>query len=189
MNRPRRRGISQSHFTELHSQFLITLPRIEIHGQIYFRFLSLHQKADAIQEMRALGWQWYLRLRDRGKDPADFMKAFTTLLARAVFSGRRLVGLEKAKDEMNPFTQRRHGFLVEPLPPSFRTSHERLYAVPMGQELLDTFEERLRDNMTTPVPDQVQFRIDWPAWLATLTGRERCMIRAMAEDESTKNLA
>jgi hypothetical protein len=47
----------------------------------------------------------------------------------------------------------------------------------------------LRDNTVTPVPDQVQFRIDWPAWLATLTARERRMIRAMARSERTKDLS
>jgi hypothetical protein len=62
---------------------------------------------------------------------------------------------------MNPATQRRHGFTVETLPSSSRASHKQLYAVPNGQELHDAFEERLRDNTTTPVPDQVQFRVEW----------------------------
>jgi hypothetical protein len=189
MKRPRPRGVGRRHVAALHAQFLVILPRIELHGRIYFRFLSLHQKTDAIQEMRALAWQWYLRLHERGKNPGDFIKAFTSLLARAVNSGRRLVGAAKAKDAMNPATQRRHGFQVEALPTSFRTSYDQLYAVPNGLETLDAFEERLRDNTTTPVPDQVQFRIDWPAWLATLTGRERRMISVMAKNESTKNLS
>ncbi len=184
----RPRGIDR-HLAELQTQFLIILPRVELHGRIYFRCLTQQQKAELIQEMRALAWKWYLRLHECGKNPSDFMKAFTTLLARAVFSGRRLVGSWKAKDVMNPFTQRRHGFAVEPLPMSPRTSHEQLYAVPNGQELHDAFEERLRDNTTTPVPDQVQFRIDWPDFLATLSGRERRMIRVMEKNESTKDLA
>ena len=177
------------HLATLHAQFLVILPRVELHGRIYFRFLAPDQKDDLIQEMRALAWKWYLSLHERGKNPTDFVKAFTTLLARAVFSGRRLVGLEKAKDVMNAFTQRRNGFSVEPLPISPRTSHEQLYGLPNGQELHDAYEERLRDNTTTPVPDQVQFRIDWPAWLATLSGRERRMIRAMARSESTKDIS
>jgi hypothetical protein len=185
-NRPR--GIGR-HLAALHAQFLLILPRVELHGRIFFRCLSQQQKDELIQEMRALAWQWYLRLNERGKNPGDFMKAFTTLLARAVFSGRRLVGSLKAKDVMNPFTQRRLGFQVEPLPLSPRTSHEQLYAIPNGQDLHDAFEERLRDNTTTPVPDQVQFRLDWPAFLATLSGRERRMIRVMAKNESTKDLA
>ena len=39
MKRPRRRGISHRQFMELHSHFLILLPRIELHGRIYFRFM------------------------------------------------------------------------------------------------------------------------------------------------------
>ena len=189
MNHPKSQGHGRRHLAELHARFLVILPRVELHGRIYFRFLSLDQKDDLIQEMRALAWKWYLRLHERGKNPRDFMKAFTTLLARAVNSGRRLAGMAKSKDVMNPATQRRFGFGVEPLPTSPRLSHEQLYALPKGQDLHDAFEERLRDNTTTPVPDQVQFRIDWPAWLATLSGRERRMIRVMAKNESTKELA
>jgi hypothetical protein len=79
--------------------------------------------------------------------------------------------------------------MVESLPISPRTNHEQIYSLPRGQQLHDAFEERLRDNTITPVPDQVQFRLDWPQWLATLTGRERRMIRAMARNERTKDLS
>ena len=117
------------------------------------------------------------------------MTAFTTLLARAVNSGRRLTGMAKAKDVMNTATQRRHGFRVESLPASSAVGYDHLYASPLGQELQDAYEERLRDNTVTPVLDQVQFRIDWPAWLATLTGRERRMIGAMARNDRTKDIS
>ena len=173
----------------LHARFLAILPRVELHGRIYFRHLRPHQKADAIQEMRALAWKWFLGLHQQGRDPADFLKAFTTLLARAVNSGRRLAGMAKAKDVMNPATQRRHGFTVEPLPSSSAAGHEHLYAEVRGQRLHDAYEERLRDNTITPVPDQVQFRIDWPAWLARLTGRERRIIEAMARNARTLDLS
>ena len=46
----------------------------------------------------------------------------------------------------------------------------------------------MRDNTVTPVPDQVQFRIDWPAWLRTLTPRERRIIKEMARGERTMDL-
>jgi hypothetical protein len=174
---------------ELHARFLAILPRVELHGRIYFRHLGPHRKADALQEMRALAWKWFLRLHERGRDPADFVTSFATLLARAVNSGRRLAGMERSKDVMNPAAQRRHGFQVEPLPASTRVSHEELYGPARGQQRLDTFEERLRDNTVTPVADQVQFRIDWPAWLATLTGRERRLIRAMALNVRTLDLS
>jgi hypothetical protein len=173
----------------LHAAFLSILPRVELHGRIYFRHLCPHKKADAIQEMRALAWQWFLRLHERGKDPGDFVTAFTTLLARAVNSGRRLAGMAKAKDVTNPATQRRHGFTVEPLPSSPRISHEQLYAAPKGQKLHDAYEERLRDNTVTPPDQQAMFRIDFADWLQTLTGRERRLIRAMSRNERTLDLS
>jgi hypothetical protein len=174
--------------TRLHNRFLALLPRVELHGRIYFRHLRPHDKAEAVQEMRALAWQWFLRLHRRGRDPRDFLKGFTTLLARAVWSGRRLAGTAKAKDVFNTATQRRHGFAVGPLPDS-RNVYHALLSSPGGQRLHGAFEERLRDNTVTPVPDQVQFRLDWPAWLATLTDRDRRMIRAMARNERTLDLS
>jgi hypothetical protein len=180
---------TSAHLAHLHAAFLSILPRVERHGRIYFRHLGPHKKADAIQEMRALAWKWFLRLHQLGKDPADFVAMFVTYLARAVNSGRRLAGMAKSKDVMNPVTQRRHGFGVEPLAASTRVSHEELYGATLGQRRLDAFEERLRDNTVTPVPDQLQFRIDWPAWLKTLTGRERRLIRAMARNERTLDLS
>ena len=141
----------------LHARFLLILPRIERHGRIYFRHVRCpHRKADAIQEMTALGWRWFLRLHERGKDPAEFLTGFTTLLARAVNSGRRLVGMAHAKDALNPAAQRRHHFAVEVLPSSLGVSHERRTASPHGQELQDAYEERLCDNTVTPVLDQVR---------------------------------
>jgi hypothetical protein len=180
--------MEQRKLDELHARFLDILPRIELHGHIYFRHLRPHRKADAIQEMRALAWLWYVRLINRGRDPQDFVATFVTLLARSVNSGRRLAGMMKAKDVMNPDAQKRHGFRVEPLPSTTRTFHDHLYASPRGQKLHDEFEERLCDNAMTPVPDQVQFRLDFPAWLETLTPRERRLIAAMARNERTRDL-
>jgi len=39
------------------------------------------------------------------------------------------------------------------------------------------------------VPDQVQFRLDFPAWLSTRTHRDRRIIGAMAMRERTLGLA
>jgi hypothetical protein len=171
----------------LHARFLALVPRIELHGRIYFRHLRGHEKADAIQEMLALAWQWFLRLHRRGRDPNDFVMGFVKLLAKAVNAGRRLNGMAKAKDALNATTQRRHRFTVESLP-DVRAGHERLFA-PGGQRLHDAFEEQLRDNTVTPIPDQVQFRLDWPAWLATRTERDRRLIRTMARNERTLDLS
>jgi hypothetical protein len=174
----------------VHADFLAILPHLERFGRLYFRHLRCrHQRAECLQEMRSLGWRWFIRLVQRGKNPADFLKTFVVLLARAVKCGRRVTGLQKAKDVMNPTTQRRHGFEVEALDSSTAARIDHLYSAPNGQNLHDAFEERLRDNTVTPIPDQVQFRIDWPKWLSTLTPRERRIIRMLARDERTRDVA
>jgi hypothetical protein len=125
---------------------------------------------------QALGWKLFVRLVEREKDVNEFVSTFVTLLAKAVNSGRRLVGMNKAKDVMNPLTQRREGFDVESLPISTRTAHENLFGEPHGQRQQDALEEMLQDNTQTPVPDQVVFRQDFPAWRLTRTERDRCLV-------------
>jgi hypothetical protein len=173
----------------LQERFSHLLPRIELHGRIYFRHVRCpHLKADSIQEMRCLAWLWFLRLMQNGKDPAEFVMAFVSFLARAVHSGRRIAGMNKSQDVMNPAAQKRHGFRIESLPQTTRAPYEQLYTLHY-QMLHDAFEERLRDNTITPVPDQVQFRIDFASWLQSLTVRERRIIRAMARNERTKDIS
>jgi hypothetical protein len=175
----------------LHSIFLtLVLPRIELHGRVYFRHLqSAERQEEALAEMIGLAWKWFVRLAQRGKDATRFVSALATFAARRVNRGDRVCGQEWAKDVLNTLAQRRHGFTVQSLPLCNATSLENRYAHPRGQQQQDTFEERLRDNTTTPVPIQVQFRIDFRAWLQTLTGRERRLIRAMARNERTGDLS
>jgi hypothetical protein len=175
---------------QLHARFLALLPRLELHARITFRGLRCPGlQEDAVQEVLALCWQWFLRLCERGKDVTGFVSALAGYAARAVRNGRRLSGSERARDVLSPVARRRHGFRVEPLPQAVRASHERLCASPLGQELQDTFEERLHHNTQSPVPDQAAFRIDFPAWLKTLTPRERRLVRAMARNERTEDLS
>jgi len=46
----------------------------------------------------------------------------------------------------------------------------------------------LQDNTVTPVPDQVVFRLDWPAWLKT-AARYRQIIKDMGRNERTQDIA
>ena len=175
---------------QLHARFLALLPRLELHARVTFRGLRCPGlKEDAVQEVLALCWQWFLRLTERGKDATAFAGALAGYAARAVRSGRRLCGTERAREVLSPVAQRKGGFRVEHLPASTHSPHEQLYATPRGQALLDAFEERLRDNTLTPILDQVVFRLDFPAWLQTLTGREQRLIRALARGERTKDLS
>ena len=162
---------------ELHARFQALLPRVELHARVFFRHLRCpDRKQDAINETIALAWQWFARLAEQGKDASQFPSALADFAARRVNNGRRLCGKEKANDVPSRAAQQRRGFTVSPLPD--------------GSSLAgNVFAEALADNTITPVPDQVIFRLDWPAWLRTRTDRDRRIIGAMALSERTHILA
>src|SRR5262245_30714915 len=64
--------------------------------------------------------------------------------------------------------------------------HQRFNSATLGGGLLD---EALHDNTRTPVPDQAAFRLDWPRWLATLSGRDQSLILDLALGEPTSAAA
>jgi hypothetical protein len=169
----------------LHDRFLELLPRIETHGKIYFRHKKGEERAELMQEMRALAWKWFVRETRKGKDPGQFMFNFTRFLALAINAGRGVVRMQKTKDVLSSRCQRAKGFKVESLPASTSTSHENLYATVRGQQEHDAFEERLRDNTQTPVPEQAAFRLDWPAWRLTHSDRNRRIIDDLMAGEAT----
>jgi hypothetical protein len=153
--------------------FLAILPRIQQHGQIYFR----HQKCqsareDCIAEMVAMSWKWFITLSNQGKNPASFVSAIASYAARAVKSGRRLCAQEKANDVMSPVAQQRRCFVVGKLPD---------FSTLLGNPLADA----LIDNTQTPPDEQAAFRCDFPAWLCTLDHRRRQIAEELMMGERT----
>src|SRR6202043_3743912 len=116
-------------------------------------------KEESLAEMIALSWQWFVRLAKKGKDAKQFASALASYAARAVHSGRRLIGVEKAKDVLSPLAQRQYGFVLQ--------------SIPDGRSLLD---EALLDNTQTPIPEQVSFRCDFSAWRSRRCDRDRHVI-------------
>ena len=170
-------GPSDASVPALHTAFLALLPRLELHGRIVFRHVRCpQQREDAIQEMRALAWLWFVRLTRRGKDPGDFPSALTTFAAQAVQSGRRLCGQDRPNDVLSPHARRRRGFTVCSLPASSGLTG-------------NVFDEALADNTRTPPDEQAAFRLDFPAWLRTRTARDRDLVGDLALGERTRAVA
>lgn len=162
---------------QVQANFLIALSRIVRHAKVYFRHVRCrHRQADCVSEAVGLCWKWWLRLVERGKDPSKFVSVLATFAARAVRSGRRVCGQEQAKDVLSPVAQERHGISVNSLP-----LISTLNTNPLA--------EALTDNTRSPVPDQVSFRLDFPAWLETHSSRNRSIAVEMAQGERTQVLA
>jgi hypothetical protein len=163
--------------TALQVRFLALLPRIELHGRVYFRHVRCaQQQAECLQEMRALAWLWFLRVVRQGKQPEHFPSALASYAARAVRDGRRLCGQEPADDALAPRAQRLRGFAVSPLP-----DVSTLEGNPL--------QEALHDNTQTPPPEQAAFRLDFPAWRRTRSRRDRKVIDELMAGGRTRDVA
>jgi hypothetical protein len=143
------------------------LPRLLSHAAVCLRGVRCpHERAELRAEMCALGWLWFVRLVHRGQVPERFPTVLAAYAGRAAKSGRRLCGQLPAKDVLSPLAQRRHRFAVRSLPGG--SSLDR-----------DALGEALHDNSRSEVPDQVAFRCDFPAWHATLSGREQVLVNEL----------
>src|SRR5205823_14416273 len=106
----------------------------------------------------------------------EFVSTLPTYAARHVKNGRRLCGQAKSKDALSPLAQTRHSFAVASLPDGSSLDGNQL-------------DEALHDNTRSPVPDQVCFRLDFPAWLNTLTERDRRVVEDLMAGERTLDVA
>jgi hypothetical protein len=190
MSEPVGASVVERNIDALHQHFLEILPRIELHAQIYFRHLRCPgRRADAVAETIAVSWRWFLRVTAQGKDVSEFVSTLASYAARHVRCGRHLCGQEKSRDVLSPLAQQRHNFKVEPLPSSTRQSFEAIYGEAHRQQHMDAYEERLADNVQTPVVEQVIFRLDFRQWLVQLGPRSREIIADMTLDLGTGELA
>jgi hypothetical protein len=147
------------------------LPAVERHARFAFRYLLHEARDEKVAECVALAWSWFVRLVRRRKDATAFPGAIATFAAKWVQSGRGVCGQENGYDALSPTAHRRHGVTVE----RFREQgHE---AAP--------WEEALWDNAQTPPPDAAAFRVDFPAWLATLTDRDRRLVEDLMLGHAT----
>jgi DNA-directed RNA polymerase specialized sigma24 family protein len=169
---------SSDALAHLHASFLaIVLPRVLSHGRVCFRDVKCpHRRQDAIQDMIGKAWQWHLRLAEKGKDATAFPTALASYAARAVRSGSRVAGQEKANDVLSPVAQQRHHFYVGRLP-DFETLAEH----PLCEALLD--------NTKSPPDETVCFKLDFLAWLASLSERDRGIVEDLMIGERALDVA
>jgi hypothetical protein len=173
-----------------HAEFLALAPIVERHALVTFRDLNPADREEAIAEAVAAAFVSYLAVKARGKDPLrDFPTVMATFAVLYVKNNRHVGTRSNSKDVLSRTARRRHGFRVEGLPSSPRTGFDELYSEANGQQRQDAYEERLHDNTQTPVPDQVCFRVDWPAFLQTLSQRDRALAHFLSLGHSGKAAA
>lgn len=159
-----------------HAGFLDMLPRIVRHARVRLRHLKPEAKQEALQDIAANATAAYARLAELGKPELAYPTVLANYAVAQYWDGRRVGNQLNIRDVLSEYAQRHRHFTVE---------------------RLDTFDEEqdawreavVADTRGTPVPDLVSFRIDFPAWLATHSRRNRRIAAALAAGYSTGEVA
>jgi hypothetical protein len=117
----------------------------------------------------------FVRLVELGKAEV----AYPTVLARyavaQIHDGRRVGNRLNVRDVLSPYAQRQKAIHVERLDRFDKDDGQWIEAVV--------------EDLHTPVPDQVAFRCDFPAWLKSLTRRNRRIAEALSLGHTTGDVA
>jgi len=172
---PRKPVRRQASSPDWHHQFLAMLPVIGNYADHAFRHLDPEGREDAVHEVLANAVVAFARLVQLGKPHL----AYPTVLARygvaQLREGRRVGNRLRIGEVLSEYAQRKKGFVVERLDRFDKESGEWIEAVV--------------EDARTPVPDQVAFRIDFPAWLRLQTKRNRRIAEALAVGHPTGEVA
>ena len=160
---------------EWHDRFLQMMPTIRCHASIAFRHLKSEARDEAIAEVVANAFVAFLRLAELDK----LSIAYPTVLARygvaQYHDGRRVGTQTNTRDVSSPAARRKHGITVE----SFdgHNDHDHRWQAA-------TVEDR-----TSGPAEVASFRIDFDAWLRSLTRRDRRLASDLAIGETTSAAA
>jgi len=158
-----------------HVEFLHMLPSIELHARIAFRHLKGDDRDDAIQETIANTLAAYVRLVEQGRPRVASAASLARYAVLQVRAGRRVGTRLNVRDTLSWYARRRKHLLVERL--DRYDFHEGSW-----QEVL------VEDRTVTPA-DLAVSRLDYAAWLKTLSDRNRKLAETLASGESTTQAA
>ena len=158
-----------------HELFVRMLPAIRQHARISFRHLAPDSREDCIEEAICNACCAVTRLAELNKLDLCYASPLARYAVAQVKDNRRVGCRLNIKDVLSPYCQRRKKITVEHLDKFDETEGCWLGAI-------------VEDDRT-PVPDQVAFRCDFPAWLDSLPRRDRRIAEAPSVGHRTSDVA
>lgn len=144
--------------------FVAFLPDMQAIASWSFRYLDPDKREEAVQNVVTLAWKFaHVLFRQGRMEEPGILKSVLSYAIRQTRSGRTLQGKSKCKDALD---YRDRGRV--------------------------TFEETDLTGFigrTTPVPDQVSFRVDVPAFLSTLKRHQQALAADLAVGMTTSEAA
>ena len=147
-------------------RFLEMLPLIRSQARLAFCRLRPELKEELVAEAVANAFCHFSRLVRAGKEGLAYATPLANYAIRQVIAGRRVGSKQNLCDVSSVVAQRRQGFTLRTLPSE--SSEPNIWS------------EILADDTLTPVPDQVAFRLDFPAWLRIQNRRKRELAKFLA---------
>jgi hypothetical protein len=158
-----------------HQQFLAMLPRIRRHAVISFRQLDVEAREEAVQEVICNALTAYRRLVELGKADVAYPSALARYGVAQFRVGRRVGASLNVRDATSEYCRRRKGVQIENLD---RFDRETM-----------TWNEILVECRKAGPAETAASRIDFSAWLRSLSRRRRKIATLLAMGESTTAVA
>lgn len=144
--------------------FANQIPELTSMASAAFRHLDPEARAEAVQNTLALAWKAYEALIRQGRGSEDgIIKSCLWYSIRQTRAGRKAEGESRAKDV-------------------HKNAHR-------GRVSFEHAELKHFASDDTPIPEIVSFRIDVPAFLGTLTDRQRRMAELLMMGNTTSEVA
>jgi hypothetical protein len=158
-----------------HKLFLNLLPAIVAHARVVFRHLKGDNQDDMIQEVIANSYVACWRLAELNKLDLAYPSVLARFAVAQALEGRRVGSELNVRDISSPYAQKVKDFRLDRL--------DRYDA----QE--ECWEEILVPDRTCTPAELAASRIDFPAWLDTLSKRDRRIALKLAGGETTDRTA
>jgi len=158
-----------------HAHFLAMLPLITRYAQASFRDLDPESREDLVQECVANCCCAYARLVERGKQDVAYPTKLANFAVRQIRDGRRVGKKANVKDVYDQHAQIKNG--------------HQLKHIGLPRDQRGGWREQLVENKRTSPADLATFKLDFDAWLPSLSRRARRMAEDLAAGERTRDVA
>jgi len=157
-----------------HAGFLAMLPAIRRHLKVAFRGLDPEARDEAVQKGVCNALTAYVRLHERGKLAQAYPTPLAQYAVRQIRQGRKVGGNLNVRDVSSPYCQRLKQVILE-----------RLDKWDTEQGWMEIVVE---DRHVSPA-DVARVRLDFAAWLKSLSRRHRKVALDLASGHRTKDVA
>jgi len=156
-------------------RFLAMLPWIETLARRAARRLPLRLRAEFMADVVAKAWVAFARLIEDGKGAAAFATPLARFAIAHVRAGRHVGSQQNSADVLSPRAQRLRGLCVVQIQET-DGRHGR-------------WHDAIVEDYRTPPDEAAAFRIDFPAFLSLLPGRDRQIGEELALGHTTQDVA